>query len=217
MVYGKTHQTLIRFTLLLVAAFLTTFGFVFQQPFQAASHVSSPVATYSQGRLRFTIPYQAPHAGAGRFTVEVLNPEDQAIGHAEQHLKITARQGQLQSEVGLETPLAIEDLVWHRVRYRFEYDDSTKPDLEGTESISQILSRPVIHILGQQSYIAGGQAAVRVIVTDTKDEAISGQDSVQIELLDADDKPADGKPDKPENKTEGASSTKHSSGADKDC
>jgi len=194
MVYGKTHQTLIRFTLLLVAAFLTTFGFVFQQPFQAASHVSSPVATYSQGRLRFTIPYQALHAGAGRFTVEVLNPEDQAIGHAEQHLKITARQGQLQSEVGLETPLAIEDLVWHRVRYRFEYDDSTKPDLEGTESISQILSRPVIHILGQQSYIAGGQAAVRVIVTDTKDEAISGQDSVQIELLDADDKPADGKP-----------------------
>jgi uncharacterized protein YfaS (alpha-2-macroglobulin family) len=194
MVYGKTHQTLIRFTLLLVAAFLTTFGFVFQQPFQAASHVSSPVATYSQGRLRFTIPYQALHAGAGRFTVEVLNPEDQAIGHAEQYLKITARQGQLQSEVGLETPLAIEDLVWHRVRYRFEYDDSTKPDLEGTESISQILSRPVIHILGQQSYIAGGQAAVRVIVTDTKDEAISGQDSVQIELLDADDKPADGKP-----------------------
>jgi len=194
MVYGKTHHTLIRFTLLLVAAFLTTFGFVFQQPFQAASHVSSPVATYSQGRLWFTIPYQALHAGAGRFTVEVLNPEDQAIGHTEQEVTITARNGQLQSEVGLETPLAIEDLVWHRVRYRFEYDDSTKPDLEGTESISQILSRPVIHILGQQSYIAGGQAAVRVIVTDTKDEAISGQDSVQIELLDADDKPADGKP-----------------------
>ena len=194
MVYGKTHQTLIRFTLLLVAAFLTTFGFVFQQPFQAASHVSSPVATYSQGRLRFTIPYQALHAGAGRFTVEVLNPEDQAIGHTEQEVTITARNGQLQSEVGLEKPLAIDDLVWHRVRYRFEYDDASKPDLEGTESISQILSRPVIHILGQQSYITGGQAAVRVIVTDTKDEAISGRGSVQIELLDADDKPADGKP-----------------------
>ncbi len=194
MVYGKTHQTLIRFTLLLVAAFLTTFGFVFQQPFQAASHAFSPVATYSQGRLRFTIPYQALHAGAGRFTVEVLNPEDQAIGHTEQEVTITARNGQLQSEVGLEKSLAIDDLVWHRVRYRFEYDDAKKPDLEGTESISQILSRPVIHILGQQSYITGGQAAVRVIVTDTKDEAISGRGSVQIELLDADDKPADGKP-----------------------
>ena len=87
MVYGKTHQTLIRFTLLLVAAFLTMLGFVFRQPFQAASHVSSPVATYSQGRLRLTIPYQALHAGAGRFTVEVLNPEDQALGHTEQRSK----------------------------------------------------------------------------------------------------------------------------------
>jgi len=194
MVDGKGHQTLIRFALLLVVAFLTMLGFVFQQPFQAASHVSSPVAIYSQGRLRFTIPYQALHAGAGRFTVEVLDPEDQAIGHTEQEVTITARNGQLQSEVGLEKPLIIDDLVWHRVRYRFEYDDAKKPDLEGTESISQILSRPVLHILGQQSYIAGGQAAVRVIVTDTKDEAISGRGTVQIELLDADDKPADGKP-----------------------
>ena len=194
MVYAEKHQTLIRFTLLLVAAFLTTFGFVFQQPFQAASHPSSPVATYSQGRLRFIIPYQALHAGAGRFTAEVLNPEDQAIGHTEQEVTITARNGQLQSEIGLEKSLAIDDLVWHRVRYRFEYDDAKKPDLEGTESISQILNRPVIHILGQQSYIAGGQAAVRVIVTDTRDEAISGRGSVQIELRDIDGKPADGKP-----------------------
>ena len=35
---------------------------------------------------------------------------------------------------------------------------------------------------------------VRVILTDTKDEAISGRSSVQIELLDADDKPAQSKP-----------------------
>lgn len=195
MVYGKRHQTLIRFTLLLVAAFLTMFGFVFQQPFQAASHVSSPVAIYSQGILRLTIPCQALHAGAGRFTVEVLNPEDQAIGHTEQQVNIRARQGQLQSDVRLEKPLAIDDLVWHRVRYRFEYDDAKKPDLEGTESISQILNRPVIHILGQQSYIAGAKAAVRVIVTDSNDKAnaISGRGSVEIHLLDAGDKPAEDK------------------------
>ena len=178
MIYGKWHQTALRFTLVLVAAFLTMLGIVFQQPFQAASHVSSPVATYSQGLLRLSVPYEALHAGAGRFTVEVLNPEDEAIGHAEQQVKITARNGQLQCEVGLEKPLTIDDLVWHRVRYRFEYDDVKKPDMEGTESISQILSRPVIHILGQQSYIAGGEAAVRVIVTDTKDEAIAGRGSV---------------------------------------
>jgi uncharacterized protein YfaS (alpha-2-macroglobulin family) len=169
------------------------FGFVSQQPFQAAPHVSSPVATYSQGMLRLTIPYQALHPGAGRFTVEVLNPEDQAIGHTAQQVEITARHGQLQSEVKLEKPLAVDDLVWHRVRYRFEYDDAKKPDLEGTESISQILSRPVIHILGQQSYIAGANAAVRVIVTDSNDTAIPGRGSVEIQLLDASNKLAETK------------------------
>jgi uncharacterized protein YfaS (alpha-2-macroglobulin family) len=170
------------------------FGLVSQHPFQAAFPVSSPVATYSQGILRLTIPYQALHQGAGRFTVEVLNPEDQAIGHTGQQVKITAPDGELQSEVRLEKPLAIDDLVWHRVRYRFEYDDAKKkPDLEGTESISQILSRPVIHILGQQSYIAGAKAAVRVIVTDSNDNAISGRGSVDIQLLDASNKLAEDK------------------------
>ena len=61
--------------------------------------------------------------------------------------------------------------------------------IEGTESISQILRTPVIHILGQQSYLTGGQAAVRVIVTDSKNEIIAGRGSVRIELLVADAKP----------------------------
>ena len=75
-VYGKWHKTLVRFTLLLIVVFFTMFGFVSHDSFQAASPVSSPVATYSQGILRLTVPYQALQAGAGRFTVEVLNPED---------------------------------------------------------------------------------------------------------------------------------------------
>jgi uncharacterized protein YfaS (alpha-2-macroglobulin family) len=192
--YGKRHQMLVRFMPLLLAVFLTIGWVVSLQPFQASSHVPSPVATYSQGRLRVTIPYDALHAGAGLFTVEVLNPEDQVMGRAEQQVEVTARNGQLESEVKLEKPLAVDDLVWHRVRYRFAYDDAKKPAVEGTESISSILRRPVVHILGQQSYISGGQAAVRVIVTDTKDEAISGRGSVEIELLGGDDKPVDGKP-----------------------
>lgn len=192
-VYGKWHKTLVRFTLLLIVVFFTMFGFVSHDSFQAASPVSSPVATYSQGILRLTVPYQALQAGAGRFTVEVLNPEDQAVGHTEQRKEITRRDGELRSEVRLEKSLAIDDLVWHRVRYRFEYDDAKKPDLEGTESISQILSRPVIHILGQQTYIAGAEAAVRVIVTDSNDVVIPGRGSVEIQFLGADDKPAEDK------------------------
>jgi hypothetical protein len=181
-------------SLLLLAVFLTIVGVVSLQPFQASSRASSPVATYSRGLLRVTIPYDALHTAGGQFTVEVLDPEDQVLGRTEQRVEVTARNGHLQSEVKLEKPLAVDDLVWHRVRYRFEYDDAKKPAVEGTESISSILRRPVVHILGQQSYITGGQAAVRVIVTDTKDEAIAGRGSVKIELLGADDNPVEAKP-----------------------
>jgi len=151
MVHGSWQGTQVRFTLLLLAVFLTIVGVVSLQPFQASSHAPSPVATYSQGLLRVTIPYDALHPGAGQFTVEVLNPEDQVLGRTEQRVEVTARNGHLQSEVKLEKPLAVDDLVWHRVRYRFEYDDAKKPAVEGTESISSILRRPVVHILGQQS------------------------------------------------------------------
>ena len=191
---GNGYGTQVRFTLIFFAAFLTMAGFVSLPSFQASSHAPSPVATYSQGLLRVTIPYHALHAGAGEFSVEVLNPEDQILGHANQRAEVTDRRGQLEAEIKLEKPLAVDDLVWHRVRYRFEYDDTKTPAVEGTESISQILRRPVVHILGQQSYIAGGQAAVRVIVTDSKDEVIAGRGSVEIQLLDAGEKPANDKP-----------------------
>ena len=188
--HGNWYGTQARFTLLLLAVFLTTAGVVSLQTFQTSSHAPSPVATYSQCRLRVTVPYYALHAGSGQFTVEVLNPEDEVLGRAEQRVEITEKRGQLLSEVKLEKPLALDDLVWHRVRYRFEYDDAKKAAVEGTESISQILRRPVIHILGQQSYIAGGQATVRVIVTDSKDAVIAGRGSVEIEFFGASDTPA---------------------------
>src|SRR5262249_14996399 len=60
---------------------------------------------------------------------------------------------------------------------------------EGTESISRILRMPVLRVIGQQSYLAGGNAAVRVIVTDSKSQPISGPNSIHIELA-----PAGGKP-----------------------
>src|ERR1035438_1362414 len=83
----------------------------------------------------------------------------------------------------LTTALPIEDLMWHRVRYRFTYGNSRQAAIEGIESLSQILRVPVVHVLGQQSYLAGGPAAVRVIATDSGNEVITGPGSVQIELV----------------------------------
>jgi hypothetical protein len=168
---------------------LTIAAFVGMQSFQASSGTPSSAATYSRGLLHLTISYHAAQAGSGQLTMEVLDPEDNVLGRAGRHVDVAEGQGRWQDEIKLEKPLPLDDLVWHRVRYRFEYDDKGTAALEGTESISQILRTPVIHILGQQSYLSGGQAAVRVIVTDSKNEVIGGRGSVRIELVVADGKP----------------------------
>lgn len=150
-------------------------------PFEAAG--SEPYVTYSRGILHVTIPYRALHAGSGRLTLEVLDPEDQVLAQAQRSVEVSEGKGRWQEEIKLEKPLPLEDLVWERMRYRFEYADAKEAAIEGTESISQIIRTPVVHILGQQSYLAGGQAAIRVIVTDSKNDVIVGPGAVRIELL----------------------------------
>ena len=145
-------------------------------------------ASYSHGTLRVSIPYVATQEGAGQLIVDVLDPEDASVGNTEKRLNIGPGQGEWQEDVKLTKALAIEDLMWHRVRYRFSYSNTRQAPIEGTESLSQILRTPVVHVLGQQSYLAGGPAAVRVIVTDSANEVITGPGTVQIELVTPDQK-----------------------------
>jgi uncharacterized protein YfaS (alpha-2-macroglobulin family) len=168
----------------LAVLLLITAGLI-AQSFQStpAANSEAAVATYSHGALRVTIPYRTLQAGTGQLTVEVLDPEDQVLGRSERRVEIGGAQGSWQEEIPLAKAPAIDDLVWQRVRYRFQYNDRKDAALEGTESISQILRMPVIRILGQQSYLTGGLAAVRVIVTDSKNEAIAGPGSLRIDLL----------------------------------
>src|SRR6476660_7347891 len=139
-------------------------------------------ATYVHGILRCTIPYRAADTGDGELTVEVLDPEDQVLGRVERHLNVAAGGGLWVEDVELRKSMGLDDLVWQRLRYRFEYDDN-KSTIEGTESISTILRMPVVHILGQQAYLSGGEAAVRIIVTDSQNETINGPGSVRVQLV----------------------------------
>jgi uncharacterized protein YfaS (alpha-2-macroglobulin family) len=173
------------FTLTLFLALTALWGL---RSFQASARPASTVATYSQGLLHLTIPYHSTRAGAGQLTMEVLDPEDNVLGRTERGAVVAEGPGQWQDTIKLEKLLPVDDLVWHRVHYRFAYDDQKIAALEGTESISQILRRPVIHILGQQAYLSGGLAAVRVIATDSNNEVIPGRSSVRIELLIAEEK-----------------------------
>ena len=149
----------------------------------------SLTVTWSHGALSVSIPYHAARAGSGRLVIEILDPEDQILGRAEQNVDIAKGGGSWRHDVTLEKPVSFDDLVWDRIRYRFEYSGDTSPAFEEIKSISEILRRPVVHILGQKSYLAGAQAAVRVIVTDADNNVIAGNGSVRIELL-IPDKPA---------------------------
>src|SRR6266436_2742353 len=143
---------------------------------------TSVAATYSHGILRATIPYIAPHAGAGRLTLEVLDPEDQIQCRIERSVNIESGKGTWQEDLKLTKALPADDLVWHRLRYKFVYSDEELPAIEGTDSISQILRTPVLHVLGQKSYLTGGKAAVRVIVTDSKNEVIAALPPVRYDF-----------------------------------
>ncbi|HEY6946993.1 MAG TPA: MG2 domain-containing protein, partial [Candidatus Acidoferrum sp.] len=171
------------YLLLIVVIFGVAAG-IFVQTFQAANG-GPTVATYRRGSLFVSIPYGALRAGTGRLTLEILDPEDRVLGRKETPLEIGEGAGTWKEEIRLEKALPIEDLVWHRVHYRFVYDDGKGEALEGAESISQILRTPVVHILGQQSYLSGSQAAVRVIVTDSSNEPVTGRGWVRIELADS--------------------------------
>lgn len=173
----------VAFTALVLTAVLTL------RPAQVQSGSNSPAAIYSHGALRVTIPYRAQNAGSGRLVVEILDPDDNVLGRVERQVTVSAGSGRWKDEINPAKPLAVEDMIWQRLHYRFEYDEKGKAPVEGIESISEILRRPVIRVIGQESYLSGSLAAARVILTDGNDEPVAGHATVSIDLLGAGQKP----------------------------
>ena len=164
--------------------FLLSLGIV--ESFQGTTSGTNPAAvTYSNGTLQAAIPYPAARAGAGQLTVEVLNPADEVLGRVERRTAVGGAPGVWRDQIKLVKTLAVEDLVWHRLRYRFVYSNGKETPIEGTQSISQMLRMPVVHVIGQRSYLAGGKAAVRVIVTDSNNQTLAEGGSLRIELADS--------------------------------
>ena len=154
------------------------------------ARAQQPAATYAHGRLSVTIPYRSQHEGSGRLIAEILDPEDHTLGRIERNVTIGKDDGSWQEVITPDKPVAFDDIIWQRLRYRFEYDDHKLAAIEGIESISQILRRPVVHIVGQTEYLAGSEAAIRVIVSDANDGDVAESGSVRIELLIPNQKPS---------------------------
>jgi hypothetical protein len=161
-------------------------------PFLVGVHAQQAAATFSHGTLAVTIPYHAATRGPGRLKMELLDPEDNVLARSERVVEVGKSDGAWQQTVTPDKPIAYEDMVWERLRYRFEYTNGA-PAIEGIEPLSQILRRPVVRILGQTQYLAGSAAAVRVIVTDASGDAGAGaavqSGTVRMELLVPGEKP----------------------------
>src|SRR5258705_10281358 len=133
-----------RYVWFATAALLVIVSVVIVQSFQPtqAANSTATVATYSHGTLRVTISYQAAHAGAGQLIVDVLDPEDGVVGRAERPVDVPEGTGSWQEALNLTKEIAVDDLVWHRLRYRFTYSNGKNAPIENTESVSQILRTP---------------------------------------------------------------------------
>ena len=164
---------------------LTCFAPLASFPHGRAAGDEAVSATYARGNLHVSIPFEASRPGAGRLIVEVLDPEDTIVALCADAVQVTAGQGAWERDLRIPGKVTAEDLVWHRLRYQFIYDGENVANMLGTVSISQVLHNPVIHVLGQRSYLSGGPAAIRLIVTNQKNEAIPWAGSAQIELLTA--------------------------------
>ena len=114
---------------------------------------------------------------------EIIDPEDHVLGRVEHTADIGTGDSSWQQVIKPEKPIPFEDIVWQRLRYRFEYADNQAGAIEGIEPISQILRRPVVHIVGQTEYLAGSHAALRVIVSDANNHDVAEPGTIRIELL----------------------------------
>ena len=144
-------------------------------------------AVYFQNSLSLSVPYQAAHSGEAELTLELLSPEDRVLGQVKHRTRVAEGSAVWNATMMLREPMTLDELIWQRLRYTLRYKNQSTPDLEEIRSMSEILERPVLRVLGQRSYIAGAQAAMRVIVASSRAGETTvtvRRGTVKIELLD---------------------------------
>ena len=134
----------------------------------AQSATARLTAAYRHGELSLALAHTSMRVGTGVLTAEILAPEGVVLGRAERTIEILNNRDALSLTVVPDKPIRYEEIPWQRVHYRFVYEGDSKASLDDIESISQILRRPVVRVIGQSEYMAGSRSAIRVIVTDDK-------------------------------------------------
>jgi hypothetical protein len=149
-------------------------------------------AVYFHDALSVSVPYEAAHAGEAELTLELLSPEDRVLGEVKYRTRVTEGSAVWNARMELRQAMALDELIWHRLRFTLRYKNEPASDLEEIRSLSEILQRPILRVLGQRSYIPGGPAAIRIIVASSRageTPVMVRRGRVKIELLDPDHGP----------------------------
>jgi uncharacterized protein YfaS (alpha-2-macroglobulin family) len=139
----------------------------------------------SGGSLHLSLVTRTALRGEATLLVEILDPEDRVVGHVERSVFAGAGEELREPDLAIPVSLAADELVWHRLRYRIVYKDPRSPMLEEISSLSRILHRPSVHVLSQPTYLSGGPAAVRLVVTEPGSDAPITNGGLQIDLVSA--------------------------------
>ncbi len=172
-----------RWANLLVGALLLAFAAA-----ASGAELRTISAVYARNALSVSVPYEASHKGEAELGLQVLSPEGVVLGEATRRAELAEGNAVWNAEIALREPMPLDELIWQRVRFTLRYKNSPAADIEEIRSVSQILVRPVLHILAQRSYIAGAQAAMRLIVVRTSRDGVQStvnKGTVRIEMMDS--------------------------------
>src|SRR5437867_917943 len=98
---------------------LATIAVLTSRSLALPSDTRSLSATFAHGVLHVSIPYQVQQTGEGHLLLEVLDPDDRPAVSIDGHADANAGQGLWNRELVLPQNMPFDELVWHRLHYRF--------------------------------------------------------------------------------------------------
>ncbi len=113
---------------------------------------------------------------------EILDPEGHVLGRTERSVDIAQGDGSWQQALKPTSRFPSKTWSGSGCAIASSIQRRQAAAIEGIASISQILRRPVVHVLGQTEYLAGSRAAIRVIVADANNNDIAEPGMMRIEL-----------------------------------
>jgi uncharacterized protein YfaS (alpha-2-macroglobulin family) len=133
-------------------------------------------ATYLDGALRVSVPYDETVARSRTLRVEILAPDDKLVAEATKAVAPSREAEPWEVSFNVDKSIPLEDLVWHRLRIG---TGSTARIV----SLSEILHLPVVRLLAQHAYAAGSRASVRVVAVDSKSGAPLRDSRIKLDLI----------------------------------